>query len=69
MTTNQNGSFTGKVAFVTGAAERHRPRDGAGVRARGCQRGGRRRFGTGQSGNGAHDRRGSAGGRSPSGAT
>src|SRR5437762_3483661 len=32
--------------------ERHRPRGGAGVRSRGCQRGGRRRVGTGQPGNG-----------------
>src|SRR5437870_3853645 len=36
--------------------ERHRPRGGAGVRSRGCQRGGRRRVGTGQPGNGPHDR-------------
>ena len=53
-----NGSFAGKVAFVTGAAQRHRPRRGAGFRARGRQRRGCRCFGTGQPGNGTHDRRG-----------
>jgi hypothetical protein len=34
---NENRSFAGKVAFVTGAANRHRPRRGAGFRARGRQ--------------------------------
>src|SRR5918994_2716206 len=35
---------------------REQARDGAGVCTRRGQRGGRRRFGTGQSGNGPHDR-------------
>ena len=55
MPTNEKG-FTGKVAFVTGAAKRHRPRGGAGVRPRGGQRGGRRRVRAGQPGDGPPDR-------------
>ena len=34
MTTDQNGSFTGKVVFVTGTDRRHRPGHSAGVRTR-----------------------------------
>src|SRR5215212_3496635 len=48
----------GKGCVCNRGGERHRPCDGASVRARGCQRGGYRCFGTRQSRNGAHDRRG-----------
>ena len=57
MTANQNGSFAGKVAFVTGAANGI-GRAAALAFARGCQHSGRRCFGTGQPGDGPHDRRG-----------
>ena len=56
----------GKGRVRDRGGERHRPRRGAGVRARGRRRGGGRRVGAGQPGNGPPDRGGRrAGARGP----